>query len=214
MTAILDDFKLAYVAVPKVACTSIKNMMFEVENGFKFREFKASGRYYWIHDLYRSVPFTELRKPRLDACWRLAVVRDPIQRLLSCYSNRVIHHRELSPQKARRALREADLPFNPDLSTFVSHLVGYMAVVESIHHHARPMVDYLGSDASYYNRLYGMKELGAFAADVQRITGKTAELPRLQTGGPKIEPDALTAAEKTYLRELYAEDYDVFGAKL
>jgi Sulfotransferase family. len=213
MTAILEEYKLAYIAVPKVACTSIKNMMFEIENGFQFRDFKASGRTYWIHDLYKSVPFAERRQNRLAACIRLAVVRDPIARLLSCYSNRVVYHSELSPQKARRVLRNTDLPFDPDLSTFVANLRPYMAAVESIHHHARPLVDYLGGDAQYYERVYGMKDIGDFTADVNRLTNKQVQLPRLQTGGPKLSADMLSEAEKAKLREIYAEDYDVFGDK-
>ncbi|MFN4098218.1 MAG: sulfotransferase family 2 domain-containing protein, partial [Pararhodobacter sp.] len=166
MSAILDEFKLAYVAVPKVACTSLKTMMFEVENGFPFRPFTTSGTAWWIHDFYTSIPFADLPHDRIADYRCIGVVRDPVQRLLSCYSNRVVHHRELSRDKARRPLREADLPFSPDLSTFVANLAGYMAAVPSIHHHARPMVDYLGHDPSYFDRVYTMAELPELVADV------------------------------------------------
>lgn len=214
MTAILDDFKLSYLSVPKVACTSIKTMMFEIENGFPYRNFTISGRAYWIHHFYKSTLFAAQDVMAMRDHQRLAVVRDPIGRLLSCYSNRVVHHRELSKEKARKALKTADLPFNPDLSTFVAHLERYMAAVESINHHARPMVDYLGRDAGFYTRLYGMSEVQTFVDDVNRITGRTVALQRLQTGGPKITADALTAAEIARLKTFYARDYDTFGSKL
>ncbi len=133
---------------------------------------------------------------------------------MSCYSNRVLHHRELSRDKARKPLREAGLPFNPDLPTFVAHLEGYMAAVDSIRHHALPMVAYLGHDPAYYARVFGMGELDAFVEVVRAASGRAVSLGRLQTGGPKIEPDALTAAETHRLRDFYAEDYALYGASL
>lgn len=214
MTVILKDLKLSYVAVPKVACTSIKTMLFEVENGFAFRPFSANGRTWWIHDLYRSIPFTDQRQDLMADHRRLTVVRDPIQRLLSCYANRVVHHRELSRDKARKQLRNTELPFNPDLSTFVAHLAEYMQRVESIRHHALPMTEYLGADPAWYAQIYPMARLGDFVADVSAVAGRPLALARMQTGGPKITPDALSEAETVRLRQFYAEDYALYGAFL
>lgn len=212
MTVYLDEHKLAYFAVPKVACTSIKTMFFEVENGFAFREFRANGSWWWIHRLYQSIPFDQQPHDRIAGHARFAVVRDPIRRLLSCYSNRVVHHRELSREKAGRMLRRAELPFDPDLSTFVELLPRYMRAVPTIGHHAAPTVEYLGHDAAYFDRVYGLHELDELVARVCKVTGLQATLPRLQTGGPKIAPDQLSPAEIDALREIYAEDYAVFGA--
>ena len=214
MTVILDAHQLSYVAVPKIACTSIKTMFFAIENGFAFRTFKASGRGWHIHNFYPSLDFDALPAERMAAHQRLAVLRDPVRRLLSCYSNRVVHHRELSRPKAGRRLVRADLPFNPDLSTFVRHLADYRREVPSIDHHARPMVDYLGRDPGFYTGLYRMETLDAFVADVARITGTEPRLQRLQTGGPKIDPDSLTAEDRRRLEEHYAEDYACFGSLL
>ncbi|WP_417586490.1 sulfotransferase family 2 domain-containing protein [Pararhodobacter oceanensis] len=214
MAVILDQHQLAYFAVPKTACTSIKTMFFEIENGFAFHDFRASGRYWWIHHFYKTLLFARQNHARIANHCRIAVVRDPIQRLLSCYSNRVLHHKELSQANARAQLRGTGLPFDPNLRDFVSNLRGYMAAVESINHHARPMVDYLGRDTGYFARLYRMSELDTFVADVSAATGTQVGLPRLQTGGPRIEVDTLSKEVVTMLREFYAEDYEVFAGFL
>jgi hypothetical protein len=52
MTVILGKHKLSYILVPKVACTSLKAFFFEVENGLPFRDFRTSGRPWWIHQFY------------------------------------------------------------------------------------------------------------------------------------------------------------------
>ena len=44
MPVILDDHKLSYFFVPKVACTSLKYMFFQFENGRRFQRFQANGK--------------------------------------------------------------------------------------------------------------------------------------------------------------------------
>lgn len=213
MTVILAEHKLSYVPVPKVACTSLKAMFFEIENGFAFQPFSTSGRKWWIHDFFRSIPFSDQPTEKMADHVRMAVVRDPVKRLLSCYGNRVVHHQELSKHKAFKQLSEADLPFSPDLSTFVRLLPRYYAAVRSIRHHAMPMVDYLGRDPQFYTHLYRIEETADMARDVERITGKKATLAHRQNGGPKIGVDALSEEEIALLKDFYAEDYAVFGSR-
>ncbi|KPQ05535.1 MAG: Sulfotransferase family [Rhodobacteraceae bacterium HLUCCA12] len=212
MTVILAKQKLSYIPVPKVACTSLKAFFFEVENGFPFRDFRTSGRPWWIHHFYPSIPFADQKLALMEEHTRIAVVRDPVRRLLSCYSNRVMHHKELSEKRAGPALAEADLPCDPDLSTFVQRLPDYCAAVASIWHHAMPMVEYLGRDPQFYTHLYKIEATPDMQADVQRLTGSKAELKRLQTGGPKFGIDRLNAQEIARLKDFYDEDYAIFGA--
>lgn len=214
MTVILEDCKIAYFSVPKIACTSIKAMMFEVENGFPLRQFTTNGRKWGIHKFYKSVPFETLPHARIADYGRITVVRDPIRRLLSCYSNRDVFHRELSVRKVGVKLETLNLPPNPDLSAFIENLGSYRMAVPSIQHHARPMVDFLGTDPDYFTRVYRFEELCDFAEDVRRLTGTQVELGRKQTGGPKIDPDTLSAKQVAFLKEYYAADYAAFGAYL
>ncbi|MCC5969918.1 MAG: sulfotransferase family 2 domain-containing protein [Pararhodobacter sp.] len=211
MTVILEDHKLSYIPVPKVACTSLKVMFFEVENGFGFKPFRTSGKMWWIHRFYPSIPFTDQNIARMEGHRRMAVVRDPVKRLLSCYSNRVLHHKELSRDAAGAALEAADLPCSPDLSTFVRRLPEYCAAVESIWHHAMPMVEYLGRDPQFYTHLYPIKDTGEMQAEVARLTGVSAQLDRLQKGGPKISTDKLSATDLALLKDFYDEDYALYG---
>lgn len=214
MCAILHKHAFSYLPVPKAACTSLKTMFFEVENGFPFRPFSASGKQWWIHEFYQTVPFEYLDHDAMADHRRIAVLRDPVRRLLSCYGNRVVHHRELSKEKARKPLKRAGLPFNPDLPTFIAHLAAYCDAVPSIYHHAMPMVTYLGRDPSYFSRLYRMDELDQLVADVSAIAGMPLALQRLQTGGPRIEPESLGAQEMARLKEFYADDYALYGRHL
>ena len=56
-----------------------------------------------------------------------------------------------------------------------------------------------------------LSDMQAFADCVRKKVGKPVELQRLQTGGPKIAPDALTGRKLRTLRGLYAEDFIAYG---
>lgn len=214
MTVILKKHELAYVSVPKVACTSIKTVFFEIENGFPFRPFTASGREFWIHNFYHSIPFAELKKNRIRTFHRICVVRDPIERALSCYSNRVLQHRELSQEIAGARLAGSGLPVDPDLSTFVANIAEYSHRVAEIGHHAVPMVHFLGESAQYYHRVYRFSELNEMIDDIGARTGTRGKLEVMQRSPRIAADDALSAAEVARLKDYYAKDYQVFGAYL
>lgn len=213
MPQILAAYRLAYLPIPKVACTSIKDMLYEAEHGSKFApQTRPDGTKYFIHKLFPALPFEELDMAELADLHRIAVVRDPIKRLLSAYRNRVVHHRELSNEAVGTRLSEANLPANPDLATFIRYLRRYAKCVRSIGHHTRPQVDFLGRDPSWISRLYRFSELEILAEDVRRLTNSNVSLPWLQKGGPKIKVEDLNPKQIDKLREYYAEDYAVFGS--
>ena len=211
MTVHLWDHKLSYVSIPKVACTSIKRMFFEIENGRRFEPFKINGQDMHIHKLYPRMSFSDLPHARMANNTRLTLVRDPIKRLLSCYSNRVVHYKELSLKKAGPALKKAGLKPNPDLSLFLERFEDYRAASYSIKHHSRPMVALIGRDPAYYDEVYSLAQIDAFAERVGKIVGRPVQLPHGQTGGPKISPDVLTTAQVDFIRNYYAEDYAIWG---
>ena len=211
MPIILDEMKLSYTPVPKTACTSLKTLFFEVENGREFIPFKRNGREFHIHNVYPSVFFNPKLTERQSEYSRFLLVRDPILRLLSAYSNRVVHHGELSREKARKQLVAHDLAPNPSLVEFVHKLPIYMKAVETIDHHTRPLIDFAGPEANFYTRIYNMSEIDEMLAEIASIVGQPLKLQRLQTGGPKLSLEDLGSREIERLREFYAGDYSEYG---
>ncbi len=204
---------LAYLPVPKNACTSIKWMFYEAEHGVKFSPYKSNnGKNVFIHDLYPTITFDKLEKESIADSERIAVVRDPVKRVFSAYGNRVVLHRELSAGKQGKRLAKFGLLPDPDLSTFIDQIEEYCAAVPTINHHTRPQVDFLGSDPAYFSRIYRFSELDSLAEDVSRITGKRLDLPRLQRGGPKFSITDITGIQHEKLRGLYTADYEAFGS--
>lgn len=210
MPYILDN--VAYLPVPKNACTSIKQMFYEAEHGTKFSPYKdENGKTVFIHNLYPSVVFDKLDKRNISELQRIAVIRDPVKRVLSAYGNRIVHHRELSADKQGKNLAMHGLIPDPDLSTFIARLEDYRAAVPTINHHTRAQVDFLGTNPDYLSRIYRFSELEMLAADMSQITGRRLVLPWLQSGGPKVSLTDITSAQYEKLHELFTADYRAFG---
>lgn len=212
MSVVLDQFELFYAAVPKVACTSVKHMFFVIENGRRFRPFSINGHPKQIHNIgYRTFLREVYPEQRIADYHRITLVRDPIRRFLSAYSNRVLHHRELSMDKAGKKLRALGLQPRPDLDLFVERHAEYLNAHPSIFHHTRPMTDFLGTDAGYFSQVYALEDMDRFVGDVAKRVGKEVEIGREQTGGKKFKPSDLSAAQIDRLKTYYEADYRAFG---
>ncbi|GAA6165446.1 hypothetical protein NBRC116590_31500 [Pelagimonas sp. KU-00592-HH] len=212
MSVILDDQKVFYASVPKVACTSLRRMFFEFENGFEFRPFKVNGKQIFIHNVaYKGLLRENFPEKRIADFHRVTLVRDPIQRLLSAFGNRVVHHKELSKSAAGANLKKLDLAPNPDLDLFIEKFDDYRQAHPSISHHTRPIVDILGDDPDYFAKIYPLHDIKQFVADMSERLGAELNLGRSQTGGPKFKVDDLTAGQIEKLKTFYAKDYEIFG---
>ncbi len=210
MTVILKDHKLFYASIPKVACTSLKTMFFEVENGVPFKPIKANGKTWHIHEFYHGWLRVSYPEKRLEDLRRVTLVRDPIKRFLSAYGNRVVHHKDAGEVAVSKVRGFRKLTPNPDLDEFIDRFDRYLSI-GSIKWHCRPMVDFIGDDKNYFHGLYGMHQMDAFLEDVSNAVGKKMEAGRFQTGGPKFSPDDLTAKQVAKLETFYSADYSAFS---
>jgi hypothetical protein len=201
--------KIAYAAVPKVACTSIKHLLFSLENGGRpFQPFRANGKAYNVHTLYPSRLFESGYKfDSFKEYFKFAVIRDPIARFVSAYSNRVVYYRDIGEKQLDKEAIKAGLKPNPELGFFIENIAAYRQWSNQIRHHTDSLTSFVGPDLSRYDAVYPIEELARCAADLSRILGREIEIPHKQTGGPKVPRDTLTANQIRILTELYREDY-------
>jgi hypothetical protein len=194
---VLPEGKLAIFFSPKAAGTSVRAFLFEVENGYPLRPYKVQGvaadltslaNRLVINNRFRLVDHASIADYE-----RIAIVRDPVQRLLSAYSNRVVHYRELGREACGPALDAEGLQPDPDLGLFISNIAAYMRCSKQIARHFSHQDTFLGKSRGYYHRIFRVERLSEFADHINTQQGTCATLPRLQDGGPKIDFFALPA---------------------
>ena len=94
MVISVKEHGLAYSAVPKAGCTSVKAMLAEIDPKISYPEAKEVGGDVW-HTLYPTRRWRGDVFSQYEGSFRFTVVRDPIKRLMSVYTNRVIDRKEL-----------------------------------------------------------------------------------------------------------------------
>ena len=213
----LKKYKIAYVPVPKNACTSVKSFLYKLQNKREFQKFEAGHKIFHIHRLMHSTLherwsseniFRELDKSNT---FIFAVARDPLSRLLSCYKNRVLFHNDISKDKlACKKCKERGLPEKPGINLFVENLNFYQESCKSIKHHSQPQVDFLGNDPNFYSKIYPIHNLDSTLwEDSSKIAEETI-LPakkRMQTGGSKKDIDQLSSENSAKIQHIYDADY-------
>ncbi|MEO0464911.1 MAG: sulfotransferase family 2 domain-containing protein [Pseudomonadota bacterium] len=203
------EFGFAYVPVPKVACSTVKEALFRATRSGEFdaivhRDIPRVHFYYHIHQRYH---LSETQLSTLDM-FRFTVIRDPVKRLISAYTNRVQDKRDLERQVTDLSVLSAKcLPLRPDIETFALNLTTYAAANASLKHHLRSQAEIL-RDPDLYDRIYQIEELDLLASDFEAQTGRALNLRRANpsvAAKPTLGPSAQRA-----VRQFYADDYAMF----
>ena len=213
----LIKYKIAYVPVPKNACTSVKSFLYRLQNNREFQVFEAGHKKFHIHNVMPTKCYEQWSSTNTFSgvdksnTFIFAVVRDPLSRLLSCYKNRVLFHNDIGKDKqAYKLCQQTGLSEKPDINTFVKNLDFYQRCCPSIQHHSRPQVDYLGHNLNFYSKIYPTDKINSeLWNDLSDIVGESIPAPKikLQTGGSQKNIDELTSENSLKIKRLYAADY-------
>lgn len=209
MTIFLHTAGISYYAVPKCASSSLKQLFFQIENGFEYRKFVANGRHVHIHNIYPTLAFDRSAPRDRVGTDRIAVIRDPVDRLLSAYAHRIGKRGGLPLTSAASA---AGVDPEPFLASFIDRLEEYREHSPWLAHHTELLVHFLGQDAAYFTALYPLADLHRLVSGLSARLQRELTIDRVHTDGPKLNRSVLTRAQVRRIEEFYAKDYEVFGA--
>ena len=191
MPYIMPAQRMAFFFSPKAGGTSLRAFLFHVENGMPFRQFMVQGKPMDANALVSNYRFNRTDHAPLADYRRFALLRDPVKRFLSGYSNRVLHYRELSVEAAGKELLQEGLPPDPDLGTFLENYVGYLRCSRPLARHFLKQQKFIGNDPRYFEKIFKLEHLTELTTFVNAACGTKAQMPWLQTGGPKFDFFAL-----------------------
>ena len=211
MPVTLQNPKIAYFPVPKVACTSLKLLFYRLRFGKPFEAYARNGQEVHIHNHsveFGTTAFLETDLDRYVSHLKIAVVRDPVQRILSAYTNRVVNLGELRRDRVDGSLLDAlGVPADPNVDTFFDSIDAYRIVSPSIRHHVEPATTFLGPDLCYFDRVYRLDELSELRKDLESRVGHEIELPNEQRSQNLVSWESLSPATRRRLLEFVMGDY-------
>ena len=215
MVMLSDKYRLAYFPVPKAACTTMKRVIYRLENDRPFKMAQHDGK-----TIQRSFPtqdFTPETCAGLGDHWKFAVIRDPARRIISAYNNKIRPWSNriaaaLDRPERGDALRADGIEPAPSIDAFLLNLHAYRRHFTPIRHHTDPHQVFLGTDLSAFDRIYRIEEMEVLRADLSQRVGREVVLPSANSSSRKDEPtssaarDALMAfvdAEYDFLSDFY-----------
>ena len=217
MSVHLADEGLSYFSVPKCGCTSLKLMFFRLLHGLTFEQASEQGHPATrvaghIHEVFPSQPFGVTRAQSGEGWTRLAVVRDPVSRIASCYANKVFQNNGLLWPGIREAVEAAGLSLEPDFDTFVTDLDAYRAASPDIAHHSEPLSHFLGTDPAYFTRIFPLNDVNGFVDFLGACLGR--DVPPLSREQQSVSWSVLSEVDPDTTRRIetrFAEDIALFG---
>lgn len=209
MVIAIDAHKLAYMALPKAGCSSVKEALARLDPSVELPKRKNVTLYTW-HDLYPTSRFRQHRFKRYADFWRFCVVRDPVRRLLSVYTNRVLQFGDLRKSTKLRVGPDwlADIPRDPSPDEFFQNLAVYKRASSSVKHHSIDAWLFLGRDFGVYNKVYRTEGLDQLAYDLSLLTRQPVEMPRRNSSEVSLGLDDLQGKTIDAIRPFLDSEYD------
>lgn len=205
MVVAIAAHKIAYMPVPKAACSSVKAALgaIDPETSLSVPDLKTDVSS--VHTTFKTRRFRQHRWRMYEGWWRFAVVRDPLSRLLSVYSDLVLGRQELHQSPNLRD--QSILPVDPDPDFFFQHLDRYIQQASSVKHHTLRYRIFLGPTPFAFDRIYKVGELPELAQRLSDISGQKVEIPRLNSSVEKLKVDDLRPETLGFIREYLRDDY-------
>lgn len=196
MVEILRSTGLAYVPIRKVGTTSIRKAFRSLSSG--------PGDHMATYDR----PMSAYVRYRARGCRTFVVVRDPVERFLSAYANRIHHHDDIEADATHRVIAAAlGLSTRPDIEEFCDRFRLYTLSNDRLRRHFRLQRAYVGDDLGWFDHVYRLSESDRLAADLSEWSGREVSFERLQTGGPKLRFADVPPAAQRRILEITAPDY-------
>ncbi len=209
MVIAIEASALAYAPVPKSGCSSVKAMLMEIDPAAALHVGQEAGQKLY-HALYPTRRFRKKRMEKLRGFFRFTVVRDPIRRLMSVYTNRVVELREL--HNSRKLRNRGILPLDPDPDTFFQNLDRYMHHSWAIKHHALPAHFFTGPDLGVYDQVFRTDQMDAVAQAISDYTHRPVGAKRANASSAKLAFDDLAPATRDSLRPYLMREYTHLAA--
>ena len=139
------------------------------------------------------VDFLPTKQPfkKIKADIKCCIVRDPIERFLSSYKNRILFHKD----------KEF---FNHTIDMVLSKLENQ--IFENLHF--LPQSYFLGDNLKYFDFYSNVKNVELFQDRVNDFFGKKITFPKIQTGGNK-ENIVLNNSQIKKIKRIYLSDYNL-----
>ncbi len=199
------DYDVALKFLPKCGSTSILHMLYQLENGVAYTPDPDRKR--WVHGWAKENMFG----PMSGVSRRIIIIRDPVKRFLSAYTNRVNAKKQLSETfvKENDPLVFAEIKhFNPAIDQFIDEFEIYRKA-HQINHHTKPICNFIKPwSLDYFTDVIPMEQMSMIEDVMSDIFNCKAVLRHEQVSVKKIRLSDISESHLYKILDFYSEDYE------
>jgi hypothetical protein len=211
----LPQYHIAYFEIPKAGCTTIKAQVFipHLRPDTSLASLETSPQ--MVHDQLPATQywFDVALKRRLRHHFIFTVVRDPVERFISFYNNKILHWHSLPEAEKHKDITASHFYFNEELEGLdnIDSLIEQLEYKHICHEpHVRPQTLLLPADLSIFDHIGNVKQMNHTLALLDDILGSTHKATPLNIYDPnqwgdKQYPQKQSSYDK--LKQLYQDDY-------
>ena len=159
----------------------------------------------WFEESRQSIEYKDIRQRvkkyellKHDQKIRFCVIRDPVERFLSAFTNRILFHKKPN----------VDITITDFIDNFNNLM--QQKIYKDAQIHFTTQAHYIGKDPNLYTHIIDIKELNKLKILLENHTNTKLPDLHLQKSGP-IEKPILTEDQVQWIKNKYSIDYEVYG---
>jgi hypothetical protein len=187
----LRFFNATYYPVPKSGSSSVKYLLMQVAGQDEALENPDDD----VHHRFPTSLVDPFRPMHNADARPFTIVRDPVERLLSAYFDRVVKARLLTRDEADADMaRQLGLSLEPDLETFILNVENYCRICSDVRFHVASPRYFLGSNLFLFDKVFKLEKVDQVAAYISDIVGQTVSMPHIHVSRGQTKPSDLSPA--------------------
>jgi len=160
---------------------------------FEPKKVELEGQYVQLENFLFSKMDFKPSSFKYDVC----IIRDPVDRFVSGYRNRILFHGELPYQE------------KPTFDYFINNLDDYFALYPRLARNFAPQVSSIGKDRSWFTHIIETKDLEQLFVLFEQEYERPFPRLKLQQGGSDIKV-TVTEEHINLIKQRYREDYEIW----
>jgi hypothetical protein len=199
---VFDIYKnqIAYYKTPKCATRTILGWAAIIKDPNILEDHPE-----WFDESRRKIEYRDIRlriekyeSLSHDQKIRFCVVRDPVERFISAFTNRILFHKK------------------PNVDISITEFIDNMdelleqKLYADAKLHFTTQTKYIGEDPSLYTHIFDISELENLKSLLESHTGIVLPDLHLQKSG-SVQKPCLTEQQIKHIKKRYSEDYEIYG---
>jgi len=132
---------------------------------------------------------------KYNADFKCCIIRNPFERFISCYTNRILYHKD-------KDFKDFD----------IDKILSYLNIGKFTNNHFLPQCYFLGNDLNYFEIVGDVKNLNSFINKINNFFNKRIDFPRMHIN--KINYNiSLSQEQKNKIQNIYSKDFDLYEQK-